>query len=93
MKKREDIIADRLFMAGVSQQSNRYDDMYLCMKELVKNKNTDCTIEERNMVAVSFKRVILRDRKAVDFVSDIIASGKFNQFTNVLNVFREKLHI
>ncbi len=61
-------MADRLFMARVTEQAFKYEDMFNYMKELVANKTTDYSIEERNLLSVSFKKIIECDRKAVKLV-------------------------
>jgi len=60
-----------MFMARVSEQSLKYKDMYDYVKEVIEHKTTDYTVEERNMLSVSFKNVVSADRKAVKLIEDI----------------------
>jgi len=55
-------------MARVTEQAFRYDDMFTYIKDLIAAKQSDYTIEERNLLSVSFKNVISADRKAVKTV-------------------------
>lgn len=45
--------------------------MYDYVKEVIEHKTTDFTVEERNMLSVSFKNVVSADRKAVKLIEDI----------------------
>lgn len=71
------LVADRLFMARVSEQAFCFDEMNSYMKEVVENKTSDFTLEERNLLSVSFKNLIASDRKALKLVNDIAAFEKF----------------
>ena len=82
---------DRLFMARVSEQALCYDEMHNFMKEIVENKTSDFTIEERNLLSVSFKNLIASDRKALKLVNDIAAYDKFSKYVSVLTAFRKKI--
>ena len=66
-----------MFMARVSEQSLKYKDMYDYVKEVIEHKTTDYTVEERNMLSVSFKNVVSADRKAVKLIEDIAQFEKF----------------
>lgn len=66
-----------MFMARVSEQSFKYKDMYDYVKEVIEHKTTDYTVEERNMLSVSFKNVVSADRKAVKLIEDIAQFEKF----------------
>lgn len=67
-------------MARVSEQAQKYDDMFGFIKEIIAAKVSDYTYEERNIVAVSFKNMIAADRKAVKTVQDISEFEKFQGF-------------
>jgi len=52
---------DLVFMARTSETAERYEDMCKFMRELVKvcdAKNSDLTVEERNLLSVAYKNVI-----------------------------------
>jgi 14-3-3 protein epsilon len=61
------------------------------MKEVIENKTSDFTIEERNLLSVSFKNLITSDRKALKLVNDIAAFEKFSKYVSALTAFRKKL--
>ena len=85
------LIDDRVFMARVSEQALCFDEMHSFMKEIVENKSTDFTIEERNLLSVSFKNLIASDRKALKLVTDIAGFENFSKYVSVLSAFRKKL--
>jgi len=65
--------------------------MHSFMKEIIENKKSDLTIEERNLLSVSFKNLIASDRKALKLVIDIANFDKFTKYVTVLTNFRKKL--
>jgi 14-3-3 protein epsilon len=46
-----------VFMAKLAEQAERYDEMVLCMKKVVK-LNSELSTEERNLLSVAYKNVI-----------------------------------
>lgn len=78
-------------MARVSEQALCYEEMHNFMKEIVENKTSDFTIEERNLLSITFKNLLASDRKALKLVNDIAAFEKFSKYVTVLTAFRKKL--
>ena len=91
-KKRPTSIEDRAFMAQVMQHAGKYEEMFEFIKEMIQTKKNDFTTEERNLMLMSFKKVVQRDREAIKLVRDIQKSDKFSQFSHVLSTFKLKLH-
>ena len=52
------------FMARVTDQSERFDDMYKHLKNVIKMKGEDFNSEERNLFSVGFKNLISSNRSA-----------------------------
>ena len=53
------LLEDRTFMARVAEEAEMYDDMVLYIKDvLATKKDGDFTVEERNLINVSFKNFI-----------------------------------
>ena len=46
---------EKIFLARVAEQAERFDDMVHYLTEVVKAKNDDFTTEERNLLSVGFK--------------------------------------
>ncbi|KAJ0395419.1 hypothetical protein P43SY_001843 [Pythium insidiosum] len=47
-----------VFLAKLSEQAERYDDMVTHVKELIKTTDDELSVEERNLVAVAYKNVV-----------------------------------
>ena len=54
---------DLQFMAKLTEQAERYDEMVLCMRKIVK-LNSELSQDERNLLAVAYKNVISTRRAA-----------------------------
>ena len=54
---------DLIFTAKLAEQAERYDEMVLCMKKVVK-LNPELNVEERNLLALAYKNVITTRRSA-----------------------------
>jgi 14-3-3 protein epsilon len=54
---------DLQFMAKLTEQAERYDEMVLCMRKIVK-LNSELSQDERNLLAVAYKNVISSRRAA-----------------------------
>jgi hypothetical protein len=67
-------------MARLCEQAFRYEDMFDYLKDLIKNKNSDFTIEERNLISAAAKNFILNERKAIKLVNDVSGFDKFNKY-------------
>ena len=58
-------LEENIFMARVAEQAERFDDMAFYLKEIIKKKNEDFSIEERNLLSVAFKRQIGPKRNTI----------------------------
>ena len=79
-------------MAQVMQHSERYEDMFGFVKQLISHKQTDFTLDERELLSQSFKKVVQRDRDAIKLVRDVASSDRFSNFHSVLFTFKRRLH-
>lgn len=61
---------DRVFMAKLAEQAERYDEMLDSMK-IVATYDTELTVEERNLLSVAYKNVIGVRRASWRIVSSI----------------------
>mmetsp|Transcript_83186 Transcript_83186/g.115612 ORF Transcript_83186/g.115612 Transcript_83186/m.115612 type:complete len:247 (-) Transcript_83186:104-844(-) len=68
MANREELV----YLAKLSEQAERYDEMVDCMKKVVK-ENAELNVEERNLLSVAFKNVIGSRRASRRIVSSIEA--------------------
>jgi 14-3-3 protein epsilon len=61
---------DLIFMAKLTEQAERYDDMVTCIKKAIKS-NAELTVEERNLLSVAYKNVIGTRRASWRILSSI----------------------
>lgn len=59
-----------IFVAKLSEQAERYDEMVACMKKAVKNK-PELSVEERNLLSVAYKNVIGSRRASWRIIASI----------------------
>lgn len=77
-----------VFMARVTEQAENYEDMFTFIKEmLTSKKNSDFTIEERNLISVSFKNSIENDRKSMRVIKAVSTSDKFEKYRTQIQAF------
>jgi 14-3-3 protein epsilon len=62
---------EKIFMARVAEQAERFDDMVDFLKEVISGKENDFTTEERNLLSVGFKNLIGSKRTAIRTISAI----------------------
>jgi 14-3-3 protein epsilon len=67
--------ASLVTLAKVAEQTERYDEMVLCMRKIVK-QNSELSQDERNLLSVAFKNVIGSRRAAWRIVTSIEAREK-----------------
>uniref|UniRef100_A0A0A9YGR6 14-3-3 protein zeta n=1 Tax=Lygus hesperus TaxID=30085 RepID=A0A0A9YGR6_LYGHE len=67
-----DNLKDLIFMAKLTEEAERYDEMVACMRKVVK-LNNELDTEERNLLSVAFKNVIGPRRSAWRIISSIEA--------------------
>ena len=78
-------------MARLCEQAFRYEDMLEYLKDLIKNKNGDFTIEERNLISSAAKNHIINERKAIKLVCDIAGFEKFQKYDFNMKQYRKRL--
>ncbi|POY70821.1 hypothetical protein BMF94_6234 [Rhodotorula taiwanensis] len=85
--------AEAIYMAKLSEQAERYDEMVSQMKRIA-SLNSELSIEERNLLSVAYKNVIGARRASWRIVSSIEgkeeAKGNTQQAT-AIKAYREKI--
>lgn len=74
---------DRVYMAKLAEQAERYDEMLESMKS-VATYDTELTVEERNLLSVAYKNVIGARRASWRIISSIEQKDDTNE-TQVRN--------
>ena len=62
---------EKIFMARVAEQAERFDDMVDFLRDVVSSKDSDFTTEERNLLSVGFKNLIGTKRTAIRTIAAI----------------------
>lgn len=75
-------IREIVFMARVADQAERYEDMIDFLVQIIENKDTELTSDERNLLSVGFKNYISSWRTAWRTIEAIEKSGKYSQYAN-----------
>jgi len=70
-------IEESIFMARVSEQAERFNDMVEFLKPVVAEKGPELSIDERNLLQVAFKNLIASKRTAWRTVTAIDTNPKY----------------
>ena len=81
-------LEEKIFMARVAEQAERFDDMVEYLVVVVKSKSDDFTTEERNLLSVGFKNQIGSKRTAIRTISAIEQNPKYSKFNEGLAVYK-----
>ena len=82
---------EKIFMARVAEQAERFDDMVDFLKEVISGKEADFTTEERNLLSVGFKNLIGSKRTAIRTIAAIEQNPKYAKFNDSLNTYKKKI--
>ena len=81
---------EKIYLARVAEQWERYDDMIDFLKVL-KTKKNDLTVDERNLVSVAYKNEITTRRSAWRAISTIASNSKYQQYEGVLKKYNDQI--
>ncbi len=73
-----DVYEKNLYLARVTEQSERYEETIKYMEEIVKNKKDDLSIEERNLLSAAYKNCVSSRRSAWRSIYSIEVKEKTN---------------
>ncbi len=62
---------EKIFMARVAEQAERFDDMVEFLTQVIDSKDSDFSTEERNLLSVGFKNLIGVKRTAIRTIAAI----------------------
>lgn len=82
---------EKIFMARVAEQSERFEDMVDFLKEVISSKDGDFTTEERNILSVGFKNLIGGKRTALRTIAAIEQNPKYSKFGDALAKYKHKI--
>ena len=76
---------EKIFLARVAEQSERFEDMVDFLKEAIGLKaGEDFTNDERNLFSVGFKNLIGSERGAIRTLGAIEQNPKYQKFGTAL---------
>ena len=82
---------DKIFMARVAEQAERFDDMVDFLRPILREKGGDFSVEERNLLSVGFKNLIGGKRTAIRTISAIEQNPKYSKFGGALGQYKKKI--
>ena len=82
---------EKIFMARVAEQAERFDDMVDFLTEVINQKTSDFTTEERNLLSVGFKNQIGTKRTAIRTIDAIQQNPKYQKYTEGLTAYKNKI--
>jgi hypothetical protein len=85
------MVEEKIFMARVAEQAERFDDMVDFLRPLLKEKGGDFSVEERNLLSVGFKNLIGGKRTAIRTISAIEQNPKYSKFGGALGNYKKKI--
>lgn len=83
-------VEDAVYFAKLAEQAERYEDMVMYMGRVVK-KETELSLEERNLLSVAYKNTIGLRRTAWRMVTAIEKKEKYAQFREVTGEYKQKI--
>lgn len=82
---------EKIFMARVAEQAERFPDMVDFLREVIAAKDSDFTTEERNLLSVGFKNLIGSNRTALRTISAIEQNPKYSKFGEALAAYKKRI--
>lgn len=82
---------EKIFMARVAEQAERFDDMVDFLKQVIEGKDADFTTEERNLLSVGFKNLIGSKRTAIRTINAIEQNPKYAKFNEQLIKYKKRI--
>jgi 14-3-3 protein epsilon len=83
---------EKIFLARVAEQAERFEDMVDFLKEAIQAKNDeDFTVDERHLLSVGFKNLIGSQRGAIRTIGAIEQNPKYTKFNDALQTYKNKI--
>jgi 14-3-3 protein epsilon len=84
-------VKEKIFMARVADQAERYEDMVEFLKEVIQAKDEDLNTEERNLLSVGFKNLISGSRGAWRTVGAIEQNEKYAEYSADCSDYKKRI--
>ena len=82
---------EKIFMARVAEQAERFDDMVDFLTQVIDSKDSDFSTEERNLLSVGFKNLIGVKRTAIRTIAAIEQNPKYSKYGEALAAYKKKI--
>merc|ERR1712224_131540 len=90
--KFEENMEEKIFLARVAEQAERFEDMVEFLKNAIDAKSgEDFTVDERNLLSVGFKNLIGSQRGAIRTIGAIEQNPKYQKFGDALAQYKKKI--
>ncbi len=84
-------VEEKIFLARVAEQAERYEDMVNFLEEVLAAKGSQVNPDERNLLSVAFKNLISSKRSACRTISAIEQNPKYSKFNEALDAYKKKI--
>ena len=83
---------EKIFLARVAEQAERFEDMVDFLKLAIDAKSgEDFTVDERNLLSVGFKNLIGSQRGAIRTIGAIEQNPKYSKFGDPLQSYKKRI--
>ena len=84
-------VEEKIFLARVAEQAERFDDMVDFLEEVLTIKGGSVNPDERNLLSVAFKNLISSKRAACRTISAIEQNPKYSKFNAALIAYKTNI--
>ena len=84
-------VEEKIFLARVAEQAERFEDMVDFLEEVLVAKGGSVNPDERNLLSVAFKNLISSKRAACRTISAIEQNPKYAKFNTALLAYKTKI--
>ena len=84
-------VEEKIFLARVAEQAERYEDMVDFLEEVLKAKGGSVNADERNLLSVAFKNLISSKRQACRTITAIEQNPKYAKFLDALLAYKRQI--
>jgi 14-3-3 protein epsilon len=84
-------VEERIFLARVAEQAERFEDMVDFLQEVLTIKGGEVNPDERNLLSVAFKNLISSKRAACRTISAIEQNPKYSKFNGALLTYKSQI--
>ncbi len=81
-------VEEKIFLARVAEQAERYEDMVDFLKSVLEVKGPEVNADERNLLSVAFKNLISSKRAACRTILAIEQNPKYQKFNEALLAYK-----